>query len=155
MTTLKSRGHLKPVTPEFIKQQEKQRQWEEEWYETRKPAKWRAHKIREDIEALAVGLKFGIPYLADPEMDSLDLIPHWPPVLFNPSIDELCDRLGDRLEQDDRNDLCALRSSVNQAAFIVGVFAGRIFQGASKPEIAQMEASLARAIEVREQGQKS
>ena len=84
------KGNLKLVD---IEQEVGKRRQEEEWDETKKPAKWRAHKICRDIETLAVGLQFGLPYLADPEVEDTDVIPHWPVVLFNPSIEKCLDRL--------------------------------------------------------------
>lgn len=134
-----------------IEQEVAKRRQEDELDQTKKPAKWRAHKICTDIETLAVGLQFGLPHLADPEVEDTDVIPHWPVVLSNPSIEDCLDRLRDRLQEDGRNDLQELYGSVLEAAFVVGVLAGRIFRGATEQEIAQMEAGLVRAITAREQ----
>lgn len=149
--------HLRLVGPN----EKPKRQQREGRKLTRATVAGRVHKIRRYIEEVASGLE-GVPF----DIINYDFLPpsieidhgewggpHGLAELLHPSITDNFDHVykqvcESRICHDNGADgpLNAARFPLAATAFAIGVFAGRVFQGASKREIDKMEWGLVHAI---------
>jgi hypothetical protein len=129
----------------------KREQEEEQWKLTRDQVTARVREIRSYLTNAADSLSgtyFDIMTDDEPQSISCNDFP-WPFELserLNPSLIGYCNRVNDRLpDEDARDDFNNLRVDMAQAAFAIGVLAGAVFHGASEREIDRLERGLIHA----------